>query len=373
MLVTQAGPLVVDRLLSLAQRMIGMLAYLHHQGLSLVRLMPANILISADGESFSLFDLDIDEVFQGPVPIERRGADVAALAALLWRYTPVDAPDLQRLFRVAEKGGFKDAMEFGAELVGLLNTAREPTTIDASVMTDVGLHRPLNEDNWSWQRFSDSLTLYVVADGMGGHEAGEIASEIASTTICEEMSDRLLEFVDPSDEALENILDESFQRANNAIKEYSQEIGNDMGTTMVAALVIENRLALVANVGDSRAYLLRAGQLHQISRDHSLVGRLVEQGRLTAEEARVHPNSNILLRTVGTERNVDIDIFRVELEPRDLIFLNSDGLWGEVEDVDIQGILNDSDSLTDVNVSLVRAAHLGGGKDNITVMVVRIP
>jgi PPM family protein phosphatase len=129
----------------------------------------------------------------------------------------------------------------------------------------------------------------------------------------------------------------------------------------------------MANVGDSRGYLLRDSSLHQVSRDHSLVQKMVERGRLTAEEARNHPHSNILLRTVGTERDVEIDIFRVELAPGDRLLMCSDGLWGEVEDRDIESILN---TYTDPRIAareLIRAAHHGGGKDNVTLVIVTIP
>jgi protein phosphatase len=169
------------------------------------------------------------------------------------------------------------------------------------------------------------------------------------------------------------LLDEAFQVANNTIKDQAEEKGTDMGTTLVSMLVHQGRQAFVANVGDSRAYLLRKQALHQVSRDHSLVAKMVERGRITAEEARHHPHSNILLRTVGTERDVDIDIFRVELEPGDRVLLCTDGLWGEVEDRDLEMILN---TYTDPRIAareLVRAAYQGGGKDNITLLVMQVP
>jgi protein phosphatase len=146
-----------------------------------------------------------------------------------------------------------------------------------------------------------------------------------------------------------------------------------MGTTLVACMVIDDAVALCANVGDSRGYLLRNGSLHQITRDHSLVARMVEQNRLTAEEARHHPHSNILLRTVGTERNVDIDIFRVDLEPDDRLLLCSDGLWGEVEDQEIESVLIQQTDPRAAARELIRAAHLGGGKDNISVVMATVP
>ena len=194
---------------------------------------------------------------------------------------------------------------------------------------------------------------------------------MAVDTICREAADRFARITQVTAETLENI--EAFQAANNGIKTHSEEMGNDMGTTLVAALIYKNQLALVANVGDSRGYLMRDAVLHQITRDHSLVARMVEQNRISPEEARNHPHSNILLRTVGTERNVEIDIFSVELERGDRLFLCSDGLWGEIEDEDIEAILNHYQDPRVVCREMIRAAHHGGGRDNITVVMAVVP
>jgi protein phosphatase len=171
---------------------------------------------------------------------------------------------------------------------------------------------------------------------------------------------------------IELMLDEAFQAANNTIKAEAERGGNDMGTTLVAMLLHGGRQAFIANVGDSRAYLFRDGVLHQISVDHSFVQKMVERGRLTAEEARNHPQSNILLRTVGTERDVEIDLFRVELEVGDRVLLCSDGLWGEVEDGDMASILATYSDPRVAARELVRASHQGGGKDNCTLVIVVI-
>ena len=177
----------------------------------------------------------------------------------------------------------------------------------------------------------------------------------------------------PGLDAVENLLDEAFQTANNTIKDQAEQRGNDMGTTLVSMLVLDHKVAFLANVGDSRAYLHRGQSLTQLTRDHSLVAKMVERGRITAEEARNHPHSNILLRTVGTERDVDIDMFRVELESGDRVLMCTDGLWGEVEDRDMESILNTYPDPRIASRELVRAAHHGGGKDNITLLVVQIP
>ena len=273
----------------------------------------------------------------------------------------------------AIRGRYARPMEFGRSVEAAIGST--PSDGDApkvAAMTDVGLLRVLNEDNWGWVQLTPDVQLYVAADGMGGHEAGEVASRMAVDTICREAAVRFERANQVSPEMLENILDESFQAANNGIKDHSEELGNDMGTTLVAALVYKRSLAYVANVGDSRGYLMRDSVLHQITRDHSLVARMVEQNRLSPEEARNHPHSNILLRTVGTERNVEIDIFSVELESGDRLMLCSDGLWGEIEDEDIEAILNHYQDPRVVCREMIRAAHHGGGKDNITVVMAEI-
>jgi protein phosphatase len=239
-------------------------------------------------------------------------------------------------------------------------------------MSDVGLTRQLNEDNWGWSKLSNRARLYVVADGMGGHDSGEVASDVAVRTLCSTAERLEKERRPTAPDEIEQMLEESFQTANNTVKDNADARGTDMGTTLVCFLRMEGKLGFLANVGDSRAYLLRNQSLHQVSRDHSLVQKMVERGRITHEEARTHPHSNILLRTVGTERDIDIDIFRVELEAGDRILMCSDGLWGEVEDRDIETIMN---TYTDPRIAsreLVRAAHHGGGKDNVTMMIVAI-
>ena len=376
LMIDEGSPLLIKRVLDMAQRAAGMLAFLHVSGISLGALTRANFLVRS-GREFLLFDPDVLAVFDTPVPDPQRGNEIAQLGGILRRYTPVHAGELMDFFTSTEDGGFPNPLAFGRALEELIDHGEEKLAQRKNMigaMTDVGLSRVLNEDNWSWMRLADEVHLYCVADGMGGHESGEVASQMAVETICRVARERVAALPSAvNTEALENILDEAFQTANNSIKDHSERLGNDMGTTMVVAMLVEDHAALVANVGDSRGYLMRRGTLHQITRDHSLVARMVEQNRITAEEARNHPHSNILLRTVGTERNVEIDIFRVELEPGDRMLLCSDGLWGEVEDEEIEALLNRFDDPRALCRELIRAAHLGGGRDNITVMVMQIP
>lgn len=375
LMIDEGSPLQVKRVLDMAQRAAGMLAFLHVSGISLGALTRANFLVR-NGREFLLFDPDVAMVYDTPVPEPYRGREISQLGGILRRYTPVHASQLIDFFTSTEDGGFPNPLAFGRALEELIDQGEAKlsrTRNFVGAMTDVGLCRVLNEDNWGWARLHDGVILYAVADGMGGHEAGEVASQMAVENLCRMARERVAAQREINIDVLENVLDEAFQNANNTIKDHSERMGNDMGTTLVCALLVSDREALVANVGDSRGYLMRRGVLHQVTRDHSLVARMVEQKRITAEEARNHPHSNILLRTVGTERNVEIDIFRVELEPGDRLLLCSDGLWGEVEDEELESTMARFEDPRLTCRELIRAAHHGGGRDNITVVVLHIP
>ena len=371
LMVDEAAPLSNERILDVAQRMAGMLGFLRLNGVRAVDIRRANLLISPDN-SVRLFDPDIESVSDQPIRPEAQGEALGRLAGLLRRYCNVEAEGLADFLATVEGGEYPTPMTFGRAAEKRFDTFAAisfPPTIGA--MSDVGLTRQLNEDNWGWRQLTPDTQLYVVADGMGGHEGGEVASHLAVGTICDIARDRARSghlVVD----TMEEVLEESFSRANNKVKDEADLRGNDMGTTLVAMLLGPTRSGYIANVGDSRAYVHRNGTLNQVSVDHSLVQKMVERGRITAEEARNHPNSNILLRTVGTERDVEVDLFPVEFDVGDRVLLCSDGLWGEVEDRDMQTILN---TYTDPRVAareLVRASHHGGGKDNVTLLLVEI-
>jgi protein phosphatase len=372
LLLDEGAPLSNVRILDIAQRLAGTLAFLHVNGVQLGPITRANVLISPDN-SVRLYDVDVVSVSEQPVPDGARAEELKSLADLLRRYCNVEAEALAQFLRTAHRGEYPSPGQFGRAVekrFDAFETIQYPSLHGA--MSDVGLTRQLNEDNWGWRKLSSRATLYVVADGMGGHDGGEVASDMAVETICRIAQQKEAESP-PTEEGLEQLLDKAFQTANNDIKAEAEARHTDMGTTLVSMLVLDHRLAYVANVGDSRAYMLRERSLHQITEDHSLVAKMVERGRITVEEARHHPHSNILLRTVGTERDVDIDIFRFELQAGDRILMCSDGLWGEVEDRDIESILNTYADPRIAARELVRAAHHGGGKDNVTLMIVEVP
>src|SRR5690606_5494342 len=230
------------------------------------------------------FDLDVVAVQDEPIENGHRGEELRHLGELLRRFCDIDAGALTEFLESARRGEFGAPSAFGRAI----ETRFEAFAVDAfkpviGGMSDVGLVRQLNEDNWGWQRLSERARLYVVADGMGGHDGGEVASQVAVDTICRvayEAEQSAPEGLD----AVESLLDKAFQTANNTIKAEGEARGNDMGTTLVAMLVLDGRMGFVANVGDSRAYLHRGEELFQISRDHSLVAKMVERGRITAEE-----------------------------------------------------------------------------------------
>ncbi len=221
-------------------------------------------------------------------------------------------------------------------------------------LTDIGLHRKTNEDT-----FVVRPPLYAVCDGMGGANAGEVASELAAETLAAEVARGT-----PLHAAAEAANAAVFQRAHENLEQ------TGMGTTLTA-FVLEGRTARFAHIGDSRAYLLRDGELRQVSDDHSLVGEMVRDGRLTEEEAAVHPHRSILSRALGTEPQARIDEFVEDLLPGDVLLLCSDGLSGPVSADDIRVALTRSDPQQAAE-RLILEARRQGGPDNITAVVVRI-
>ena len=231
--------------------------------------------------------------------------------------------------------------------------------------TNVGSVRDHNEDSYACDAL-DGAGLFVVADGMGGHDAGEVASGIAADTVRSTVRGGLKKGSNPL-----ALVKKSVREANRAVRSEASERNSNMGTTLGVAIVKDNR-AYIANVGDSRAYWIENGTIRQITEDHSLVAKLVSVGKLTKEEARNHPKSNLLYRTIGSEDDVKVDTFEVDLQPGGSLLLCSDGLWGEVTDEEIHHICKTSQSPVLAVLALIDAANRNGGKDNITAVVVNV-
>ena len=232
--------------------------------------------------------------------------------------------------------------------------------------TDRGRVRAQNEDSYSCVTFEKG-SLFVVADGMGGHDAGEIASRIAVETVCREIGAGMA----GQGQALLGLIENAVQHANTLVNGEGASKGSNMGTTISLALLTGDT-AYVASVGDSRVYWTESGTLTQITQDHSLVASLVTAGELTKEGARNHPRSNILYRTVGRPERIAVDTFQVALKPGGTLLLCTDGLWGELGDERIGQTLASEETPQAICEKLIGMANAQAGKDNITAVVVRI-
>jgi protein phosphatase len=224
--------------------------------------------------------------------------------------------------------------------------------------TDVGRVRDGNEDAYL---VDDAMGLVAVADGMGGHRAGEVASATALESLRAAITSG-------------RPLRESIEDANAAVfsKSLTDTSLRGMGTTLTAATLVSGGTLLVGHVGDSRAYLLHDGELRQVTEDHSLVEELVREGRLTADEAAVHPQRSIITRCVGVDASVEVDVYPIELASGDRILLCSDGLTGMVQPDEIAATLRREDDPARAAGQLIDAANQAGGEDNITVVVVAV-
>jgi PPM family protein phosphatase len=228
-------------------------------------------------------------------------------------------------------------------------------------LSDPGRKRRRNEDAYVLEP-----PLFAVADGMGGAQAGELASSLAAAALRDDSG--------AAGEDGERRVDELIQEANRRVyqRQSRDAAASGMGTTMTVALVEDGTVA-IGHVGDSRAYLIRGRSLEQLTEDHSLVAELVRSGKLSPEEAEAHPQRSVITRALGTDPNVDVDTFSVETKPGDVFLLCSDGLTSMVGD---EAILSEVErnrgDLKAAAKALVRAANRGGGEDNITVVFFEI-
>ncbi len=326
----------------------------------------------------------------GPGSAVTYEADVRALAGLVYRMLTgsaevspgVAVPLADRLASLMQGRATTNAADLAALLSSRAAGLRRPESLDLLVgrRTDVGRLRELNEDSlltldlvWSNKSVSRPVGLFVVADGMGGHEGGEIASGLLVRAVAQHAASELLPRTtaaggEPMDYGA--WLTAAIQAGNVEVFERSQTAGNDMGTTVVAALVAGNE-AYVAHVGDSRAYRINDAGIEQITVDHSLVESLVASNQITREEARHHPQSNVIYRTIGDKRQVTVDLDLVTLAPGDSLLLCSDGLSGMVTDDALQRLVVAAPSPQAACEALIEAANHAGGDDNITAIVIR--
>jgi protein phosphatase len=389
---TRRTELVLNWGAALAQAM----SYLHRQYVSLSQSAAVDLNHIAVDESSARWVHLEDAVI---IPLESRPKadnyflqDVQALMRFLCylltgapRYADdLDLPeDIAAVFaRVQDPDDKFGAKEFAQALEAALRERRHPNglTLVVGRRTDVGVERSLNEDSLLTMEFTSvfrsvslPVAVFAVADGMGGHDAGDVASRLTVQTVAQQAVNKIVSA------AVRNValpdtrqwLTQAVLAANRAVYTERKAVGSDMGCTLVMALFIGEKV-VVANVGDSRAYRLGAGGIRQVTVDHSLVERLVAAGQITRAEARHHPQKNVIYRVVGSRSNLDVDLFEQSLMPGEAILLCSDGLTGMVRDERIWKIWQTSTSPQDMCDRLIEEAKQAGGEDNISVVIVQV-
>ncbi len=267
-------------------------------------------------------------------------------------------------------------MDFGEKETNIMSMK-----IETGTATNTGMVRTHNEDSLICMDLSIAggmersyPDLYAVADGLGGHQSGEIASDLALRVLAKTI---LNSIIMPSlentptvltAEAISPYLADAVKAANSEV--YNQGRDSGMGTTLVAAVLIGHS-ACIANVGDSRVYLMEDNKLRQVSRDHSLVADMAEEGKIQPDDIYTHPSRNIVTRCIGTGPAVKVDLFTEELNPGNSLVLCSDGLWEMIRDDQIRDILLGAASPQDACDLLVQQANKNGGVDNITVIILQ--
>lgn len=233
----------------------------------------------------------------------------------------------------------------------------------AGLVSDRGLKRALNEDYGLYYESSD-FKIYVVADGMGGHNAGEVASKMASERIVDYVKSNF------SKTNEDELIATAIEEVNKEIFNYSMTSDNlsGMGTTVTACLITKNNV-YIANVGDSSCMGIKNGTIQKITKDHSLVQELIDSGTISESEAANHPKKNIITRALGTSALVKVDVFNVKNGEYDILLLCSDGLTNEITKEEILEIINSNSSDEKAAEELVDRAKEKGGRDNITVLL----
>ncbi|MFJ7677690.1 Stp1/IreP family PP2C-type Ser/Thr phosphatase [Peribacillus sp. NPDC097198] len=235
--------------------------------------------------------------------------------------------------------------------------------------TDRGKVRQHNEDNGGVFSNPEGVRLAIVADGMGGHRAGDVASGMTIDLLKERWEES--SGIETANDA-ENWLETQILLVNQLLFEHAEANleCKGMGTTIVAAICTD-KFATIANIGDSRCYLYNESGFKQVTEDHSLVNELVRSGQITKEDAEHHPRKNVLLRALGTELQVEMDITTVIFEEQDMLLLCSDGLTNKVSEVELEEMVNNGHSLEEKAQSLIEMANNYGGEDNITLVLVQ--
>lgn len=372
------------------QQLASGLHYLHQNGVSFQGRIHEQTL-GLDGNRF-VFANFAEAEYQPISTHQEHPEDIKALAQMIFTwatgqaqagYDPNLPASLNSLFEQAlTPPGFSTGEALAQAIDAALKEASIVVPVDFRMgrKTNVGKQRTLNEDslltlesNRIQQSVGQPLGVYVVADGMGGHAAGEVASALIVNTIAQKAALELFrqQSYAPTDQDRQRWVIEAVDSANAAVFEKRKSAGTDMGSTLVIALM-EGSRAYISNVGDSRAYRINARGIQQLTTDHSLVQRLIATNQITPAEARHHPQRNVVYRTVGDKPKVEIDINQFNFAIGDRLLLCSDGLSGMVEDHYLHQIVMEASSPQAAVDALIDAANEAGGEDNITAILVEL-
>lgn len=242
--------------------------------------------------------------------------------------------------------------------------------MEGHFLTDRGQVRSHNEDSGGIYSNNRGQYLAIIADGMGGHQAGDVASEMATTLLEEKW--RKNEGLD-SPEEVEQWLKQALEETNTSIYQHSLERKEcqGMGTTVVAAVCTEDFIT-VAHIGDSRCYLYNEYSFKQITEDHSLVNALVQSGQISKDDAMYHPRKNVVLKALGTGDFVEPDIQTINWENGDILLLCSDGLTDKVQDDELAGFIKSTNEIEEVGKKLIDLANERGGEDNVSLIIIQL-
>ncbi|MGB0386251.1 MAG: Stp1/IreP family PP2C-type Ser/Thr phosphatase [Ardenticatenaceae bacterium] len=381
-----------EKVLNWGKQLAEVLAYLHSNRVGHGEIRLENVFLV--GKQVKLANFHSAQKWHDYAPKTWQADEMDALGDILFKLlNPLSLSAATTA--IFERFGHSDDRFFSAQafadaLDEAIQSLQKPGRMTHLVgsRSDIGQMRRLNEDHLLTLKFEDvdqsehkPMGLYLVADGMGGHETGEVASTLAARTMAHRIASQVMFTPFPETPIAENrseqalpdyaaLLKEACQSANQVIYEQSQKNNSDMGTTLVAALVV-GHIAYIANVGDSRAYLVNQGAIKQLTNDHSFVGRLLTLGQISREQARTHPQRHVVYRTLGDKPQVEVDIFEQKLRSGDTLLLCSDGLPDMISEAQIHHKVMKTHP-QDACDELVRLANQAGGEDNIAVIVVKV-
>ncbi|HEX6291847.1 MAG TPA: protein phosphatase 2C domain-containing protein [Herpetosiphonaceae bacterium] len=392
----QPAALEEEDALPIALQLAQLIQYLHRNDLALGDLSLAQLLIGPQ-QRIRLRDIQALR----PLNDAARQADLMQLHHTLEDLTRTpratrkldqaaveggtSAPrSLQEVLAQARMGGLGSGDDWVVALTAVAESQRVVGSMVTQIgaLSHVGMVRELNEDglltlDWKMNVAGRAINagLYVVADGMGGHAAGEVASSLAVHNMASITASALMELMADSsagltDAQLSDIALRASEQANMAVVQEGRRRGNDMGTTLTFALVVGDR-CVIGNVGDSRTYLIRSGQMQRVSKDHSLVQRLVDVGQIQPDDIYTHPHRNAILRSLGEQPQVQVDLFPLRLQSGDMILCCSDGQWEMVRDPRMTEIILSAPDPQAAVQHLVSEGNQNGGEDNITAVLVR--